>query len=156
MAPAAWPPGSRTRRWSRRTRRSCRPRPPRTRRRSTCSCRRSRGRGPGAPEYSYADGAITRGEEVLGALDLGPGKPEHIFAQTGRLPVFAGGNADVDIEMLASAQFALLVNHDDADREYAYTTAAEASLAKAKELGWTVVSMKDDRSTVYGNRRNDG
>jgi hypothetical protein len=91
-----------------------------------------------------------------GALDLGPGTPEHIFAQTGRLPVFAGGNADVDIEMLASAQFALLVNHDDADREYAYTTAAEASLAKAKELGWTVVSMKDDWSTVYGNRRNDG
>jgi hypothetical protein len=95
-----------------------------------------------APAYSYADGTITRGKEVLGALDLGPGKPEHIFAQTGRLPVFAGGNADVDIEMLTSAQFALLVNHDDADREFAYTTAAAASLAKAKGLGWTVVSMK--------------
>jgi phosphoglycolate phosphatase-like HAD superfamily hydrolase len=108
-----------------------------------------------APEYSYADGTITRGKEVLGALDLGPGKPEHIFAQTGRLPVFAGGNADVDIEMLTSAQFALLVSHDDADREYAYTTAAAASLAKARELGWTVVSMKDDWNTVYRNRGND-
>ena len=39
-----------------------------------------------------------------GTLDLGPGKPEHIFAQTGRLPVFAGGNADVDIEMLELRQ----------------------------------------------------
>ena len=45
-------------------------------------------------------GGIVRGDELLGGLDLGPGKPEHIFAQTGRLPVFAGGNADVDIEML--------------------------------------------------------
>ena len=44
---------------------------------------------------------------------MGPGKPEHIFAQTGRLPAFAGGNADVDIEMLSAAKFAVIVNHDD-------------------------------------------
>ena len=37
---------------------------------------------------------------------------------------------------------ALLLDHGVGDREYAYTTAAEKSLAKAKELGWTVVSMK--------------
>jgi phosphoserine phosphatase len=103
-----------------------------------------------AAEYTYVDGQMVRGENILGTLDLGPGKPEHIFAQTGRLPVFAGGNADVDIEMLESARFALLVNHDDADREFAYTASAEASLAKADELGWTVVSMKDDWNTVYG------
>ena len=83
------------------------------------------------------------------AWTSGPGKPEHIFAQTGRLPVFAGGNADVDIEMLESRQFALLVNHDDAEREFAYTSGAEASLAKAEELGWTVVSMKNDWNTVF-------
>jgi hypothetical protein len=104
-----------------------------------------------AAEYSYAEGEIVRGQEILGRLNLGPGKPEHIFAQTGRLPVFAGGNADVDIEMLESARFALLINHDDADREFAYTAAAEASMAKAEELGWTVVSMKDDWSTMYHN-----
>ena len=103
-----------------------------------------------AAEYSYADGKIVRGEEILGRLNLGPGKPEHIFAQTGRLPLFAGGNADVDIEMLESARFALLINHDDADREFAYTAAAEASMVKAGQLGWTVVSMKDDWTTVYG------
>ena len=39
-----------------------------------------------AAEYTYADGAIVRGEQPLGSLNLGPGKPEHIFAQTGRLP----------------------------------------------------------------------
>jgi phosphoserine phosphatase len=103
-----------------------------------------------AAEYRYADGRVVRGEQVVGGLNLGPGKVEHIFAQTGRLPVFAGGNADVDIEMLGAARFALLISHDDAEREFAYTASAEASLTKADELGWTVVSMKHDWSTVYG------
>jgi len=102
-----------------------------------------------AAEYVYADGRIVRGEHVLGGLDIGPGKPEHIFAQTGRLPVIAGGNADVDIEMLEAARFSILVDHDDAEREFAYTSGGDASLARAKELGWTIVSMKDDWITVF-------
>ena len=102
-----------------------------------------------AAEYTYTDGKIVRAGQALGGLDVGPGKPEHIFAQTGRLPVFAGGNADVDIEMLEAARFALLVDHDDEEREFGYTKGAEKSLAKAKELGWTVVSMKNDWKTVF-------
>jgi phosphoserine phosphatase len=102
-----------------------------------------------AAEYTYADGRIVRGHGILGNLNIGPGKPEHIFAQTGRLPVFAGGNADIDIEMLESATFALLVNHDDDAREFAYTASAEASLDRAQNLGWTIVSMKDDWNTIY-------
>ena len=102
-----------------------------------------------AAGYTYAGGKLVRSHELLGDLDLGAGKPEHIFAQTGRLPVFAGGNADVDIEMLESAKFALLVNHDDDRREFAYTKGAESSLAKAAEFGWTVVSMKNDWTTVF-------
>jgi hypothetical protein len=102
-----------------------------------------------AAEYTYTDGEIVRGEEVLGGLDLGPGKPEHIFAQTGRLPLFAGGNADVDIEMLTVASFSILISHDDDEREYAYTTGAERSLAVAKERGWTTISMRDDWTTVF-------
>lgn len=102
-----------------------------------------------AAAYTYAGGKVVRSAQLLGSLDLGPGKPEHIFAQTGRLPAFAGGNADVDIEMLEAAKFAVLVNHDDAKREFAYTKAAEKSLVKAGELGWTVVSMKNDWSTVF-------
>lgn len=102
-----------------------------------------------AAEYTYTNGKIVRAEQALGGLDVGPGKPEHIFAQTGRLPIFAGGNADVDIEMLSSAKFALLVNHDDDKREFAYTSGAEKSLKKAKELGWTVTNMKSDWKTVF-------
>jgi phosphoglycolate phosphatase-like HAD superfamily hydrolase len=102
-----------------------------------------------AAEYTYTDGGIIRAEGVLGSLDIGPGKPEHIFAATGRLPVFGGGNADVDIEMLTAARFSVLVNHDDEEREFAYTNGAEKSLARANELGWTVVSMKNDWNTVF-------
>jgi phosphoglycolate phosphatase-like HAD superfamily hydrolase len=102
-----------------------------------------------AAEYKYTDGKIVRAGHVLGSLDVGPGKPEHIFAQTGRMPVFAGGNADVDIEMLSAAKFALLVSHDDEEREFAYINGAERSLAEATELGWTVASMKDDWSAVF-------
>jgi len=102
-----------------------------------------------AAAYAYNDGKLVRTHAILGGVDVGPGEPEHIFAQTGRLPVFAGGNADADIEMLESATFALLVKHDDDERELAYTKGAEASLAKAGELGWTVVSMHDDWATVF-------
>ena len=102
-----------------------------------------------AAGYKYSDGKLVRTHETLGGLVLGAGKPEHIFAQAGRLPAFAGGNADVDIEMLEAAKFAMLVNHDDSEREFAYTAAAEKSLAKAKELGWTVVSMKNDWTTIF-------
>lgn len=102
-----------------------------------------------APSYTYEHGVIRRGGQLLGGLALGPGKPEHIFAYAGRMPAFAGGNADVDIEMLESATFALLVVHDDADREFAYTSAAEKSVAAAQQNGWTLVSVKDDWNTVF-------
>ena len=50
----------------------------------------------------------------------------------------------------------MLVNHDDDDREFAYTAGAEKSLAKAAELGWTVVSMKDDWSAVFRDSADSG
>jgi phosphoglycolate phosphatase-like HAD superfamily hydrolase len=102
-----------------------------------------------AAEYTYTDRGMVRGDHALGSLDVGPGKPEHLFAQTGRLPLLAGGNADVDIEMLSAATFSLIVNHDDGEREIAYTSGADAAFAKARERGWTVISMKDDWNTVF-------
>ncbi len=106
-----------------------------------------------AAEYSYADGKIVRGEHAVGGLDVRAGRPKHIFAATGRLPAFAAGNADVDIEMLEAARFSMLVNHHDEEREFAYTSGAEASLTKAHQLGWIVVSMKNDWTTVFRERR---
>ncbi len=71
------------------------------------------------------------------------------WTRTGRHPLFAGGNADGDVEMLSSARFGLLIHHDDAEREFAYDAGAERALAEAKARGWTVVSMKDDFATVF-------
>jgi hypothetical protein len=102
-----------------------------------------------AAGYTYADGRIVRSAEMLGGLNLGPGKPEHIFAQTGRLPLLAGGNGDIDIDMLQSARFALLVSHDDGEREFSYTAGAEAALEMAPEQGWTLVSMRDDWNSIF-------
>jgi phosphoserine phosphatase len=104
--------------------------------------------GSSAP-VELRDGKLVRTAGVEQPIDDGPGKPVHIWARTGRMPLFAGGNADGDIEMLASAGFALLVHHDDADREFAYDGGAERALAAAADHGWTVASMKDDFSTVF-------
>ena len=51
--------------------------------------------------------------------------------------------------MLESARFALLLHHDDAEREFAYDEGAEQALAAAAARGWTVVSMKEDFATVF-------
>jgi hypothetical protein len=67
----------------------------------------------------------------------------------GRGRSLACGTAAVYIEMLTCARFALLINHDDADREFAYTKAAEKAPVKADQLGWTVVSMRNDWTTVF-------
>jgi hypothetical protein len=45
----------------------------------------------------------------------------------------------------------LLVLHDDAEREFEYTAGAERALGHAEQYGWTVVSMRDDWSTVFSD-----
>lgn len=102
-----------------------------------------------SPEWTYRDGRLVRENEMRGELALGPGKPSHLFARTGRLPRFAAGNGDVDIEMLEVADFSMVVVHDDAHREHAYTAGAERILACARERGWTMASIRDDWTTVF-------
>ena len=97
----------------------------------------------------YRDGAVHRTMGVEQPIDDGPGKPVHIWMRTGRSPVLAGGNSDGDAAMLETARFRLLVHHDDATREFAYDTGTEHALEAAKAQGWTVVSIKDDWSTVF-------
>jgi phosphoglycolate phosphatase-like HAD superfamily hydrolase len=102
-----------------------------------------------APEWGYQGGQLVRLNELHGNIALGPGKPEHIYARTGRTALFAGGNGDVDLEMLQEARFRLVVVHDDAEREYVVTEAAEELLAAGEQGGWTMVSMKDDWNTIF-------
>ncbi len=52
-------------------------------------------------------------------------------------------------------RLAILVNHDDADREYAYESeagsfvAAERVTGSADRLGWTQISMRDDWNRIF-------
>jgi haloacid dehalogenase-like hydrolase len=114
-------------------------------------------------EYTSDDngGTITHKPEIA-FLDDGPQKPIQIWSRVGRRPLLAGGNSNGDIQMLDFAQrpdspsLRLLVLHDDAEREFAYTSGAENALTKAGTSGWTVVSMKDDFATVFAAAdRND-
>lgn len=83
-------------------------------------------------------------------LDDGPIKPVRLWSRIGRRPIFAAGNSNGDIEMLEFTDgFRLLILHDDADREFDYTAGAEKSLKQAGADGWTVVSMKNDWTTVF-------
>lgn len=93
----------------------------------------------------------------LDIFDDGPAKPVRIWSRIGRRPILAAGNSNGDIEMLRFTSHAsrpslsLLVNHDDADREFAYQTGAEDVLNRAQALGWTVISMQSDWTTVFSN-----
>jgi phosphoglycolate phosphatase-like HAD superfamily hydrolase len=102
-----------------------------------------------ATTVHYRDGDLYRSKDVEQPVDDGTGKPEHIWMRTGRRPLLAGGNADGDVPMLESVRFAILIRHDDADREFAYDTGGEKALAEAEMRGWTVVSMKNDFKTVF-------
>ena len=45
----------------------------------------------------------------------------------------------------------LLLLHDDPQREFDYTAGAEKSLERADDEGWTVVSIKNDWTTVFAD-----
>ena len=103
---------------------------------------------------AYADGTITH-TPALEYLDDGPQKPIRIWSRVGRRPLVAGGNSDGDGAMLdftgrpGLPSLRLLVLHDDEEREFAYTAGAETSLERAERDGLTVVSMKNDWTTVF-------
>jgi phosphoserine phosphatase len=107
-------------------------------------------------EYTSDDrgGTITHKAEA-DYLDDGPQKPIRIWSRTGRRPLLAAGNSNGDIPMLDFTQHAdkpslrLLVLHDDAEREFDYTSGAEQALERAATSGWTVVSVKNDWTTVF-------
>jgi hypothetical protein len=101
-------------------------------------------------------GTITYAAEP-DVFDDGPVKPIRIWSRVGRRPILAGGNSNGGIPMLRYAGgrdrpgLRLLVLHDDPDREFDYTAGADKSLETAAALGWTVVSIKNEWSTVFAD-----
>jgi hypothetical protein len=85
-------------------------------------------------------------------LDDGPMKPVRLWSRIGRRPILAAGNSNGDIEMLEFTRgMRLLVSHDDAEREFDYTAGAEKALEQAPKDDWTVVSMRNDWTTVFSD-----
>ncbi len=99
--------------------------------------------------------------ETNGYMNDGPTKPSCIQLHIGRIPIFSAGNVRTggDIEHLTYCQtntlpnFQLLINHDDAVREYAYKEKNGASLRAAEENRWHVVSMKNDWLKIFAYQK---
>jgi hypothetical protein len=121
-----------------------------------------------AAKYGYgADGKplLTR-EPQLVLDDNFSGKPEGIHLMIGRRPFAAFGNSTGDRQMLEyvkagrGARLAMIVLHDDANREYAYGPAEglpnsrvgyfpQPLYDEAKKQGWIVISIKNDWKRVF-------
>jgi phosphoserine phosphatase len=112
-------------------------------------------------KFEVRDGkpVITRLPEI-DFIDDKDGKPVAINKFIGRRPIAAFGNSDGDLQMLqwttagSGARFALIVHHDDAQREFAYDRQShigklDKAWDEAKAKGWTVVSMKNDWKKVF-------
>jgi phosphoglycolate phosphatase-like HAD superfamily hydrolase len=99
-------------------------------------------------------GSIVQRAE-LDVIDDGPGKPVQIWNIIGRRPILAAGNSNGDLQMLDFAggtslpALRLLVDHDDAEREFAYQAGAEKVLDAAVSKHWTTISIKNDWNKVF-------
>lgn len=118
-----------------------------------------------AYEVVDAEPVIVRRPE-LDFINDKAGKPVGIHRFIGRRPVAAFGNSAGDRQMLEwttagdGPRLAMLVFHDDAQREYAYGPARgledthvgafpEALMQEADANGWVVISMRDDWKRVF-------
>jgi haloacid dehalogenase-like hydrolase len=112
-------------------------------------------------KYELRDGkpVLVRLPE-LNFIDDKAGEPVGINQHIGQRPIAAFGNSDGDQQMLewttagSGPRFALIVHHDDAEREFAYDRAShvgklDKAWDEAKAKSWTVVSMKDDWAAIF-------
>ena len=107
---------------------------------------------------------LLRTTDAQGGVNEGAAKIDNIQIALGRRPTLAAGNSPGDAEMLEytstgdGPRLSILVNHDDADREYAYESEAgsfvpaERVTDSADRLGWTQISMRDDWNRIFPTR----
>ncbi len=98
-----------------------------------------------AAGYEYKDGELHRTDTARG-VSPSARQAQHISpSRTGPpSPV-----ATPTRHRGSSQRIALLVVYDDDEREFAYTAAAEKSVAAAEKHGWTQVSVKNDWRVVF-------
>jgi hypothetical protein len=112
-------------------------------------------------EYEVTpDGPVLRRLPEIDFIDDKAGKPIGIHKFIGRVPLFASGNSDGDLQMLQwttageGPRFGLVVHHTDAEREWAYDRDShvgrlDKALDAAEASGWVVVDMQRDWRRVY-------
>jgi phosphoserine phosphatase len=117
-------------------------------------------------ELDRSDGTplLRRTRERFGDPHEGAAKIATIQRLAGRRPILAAGNSGGDWEMLEYTvatdvpTLALLIEHDDAEREFAYGNAVdtpfgtEPLVTAARREGWSIVSMREDWSTLFADR----
>jgi hypothetical protein len=112
----------------------------------------------GKTKYEMHDGqpVLVKLAEI-NFIDDKEGKPVGINQHIGRKPILSAGNvfSGGDIAMLRYCQshpgatLQLMINHDDAAREFAYAEPDDASLKAAAANGWMVVNMKSDWKKIF-------
>jgi hypothetical protein len=103
---------------------------------------------------------LMRKPALSGVVNDKEGKPVGIDLHVGRRPVFAAGNvrSGGDIAMLEYTQgnrrpsFEIIIDHDDAAREFAYQERNGETIAAARAYGWPVANMRRDWKTIFGPR----
>ena len=103
---------------------------------------------------------VVRGLPEMGSFDDRDEKVVNIDLHIGLRPTLAFGNSDGDLRMLQYAtdgdgcRLALLLHHDDAEREFAYDrdfrlSPLDQAMKLADARGWPVVSMMRDWTKIF-------
>lgn len=108
-------------------------------------------------EYVYTmDDVMERGDKLL-TKNVKMNKVSVMEQELGQQPILAFGNSSGDASMMTYTisnnpykSMAFLVVNDDMQREYGDPEKSAKMKITAEQHGWTVISMRDDFKTIYG------
>lgn len=89
------------------------------------------------------------------SMNAGRFKALNIQLHIGRRPILTVGNSDGDLDMMrfthdgTQPSLVMLLQHDDAEREYDYAGEAPRAATAVERYGWLGVSMRDDFRVVF-------
>ena len=115
--------------------------------------------GKGNLEYQFNDGghdALVRGDE-LWLKNLKMNKVFRIAEEIGKQPVLSFGNSSGDVSMHEYTvtdnkykAMAFMLVADDTERDHADMAETNKRIASWEKYGYTMISMKNDFKTIYG------
>lgn len=108
-------------------------------------------------EYAYtSDDVMQRGDKLL-SKNVKMNKVSVLEQELGQQPILAFGNSSGDASMMTYTianniykSMAFLVVNDDIQRENGDLEKSRKMKETAKQQGWTIISMRDDFKTIYG------